>query len=133
MSILLIETMNKMGANVQEIKDENSKEFDRRMLLNCAEIYLEAKKKVPATDGQIKLCDDLVDCGASFDLKETHKDSIFNADMFIKSNYNLLKNPTEDSVRMKEKNASKRIGLPRNPCKEFLETADPEHYNIPNH
>jgi len=99
MSQELINIIRTLGANVEEIQNESSRDFDARMNMHCKDEYEEAKCYVKPSDNQIKLCDDLVDCGASFFRKEPHKESMSAANIFIKANYHLLRNPKPDSIR----------------------------------
>lgn len=137
MSTQLISQMSLLGANVIEIVGESVREFDARMNRDYPEIYIEAKKAIAPTERQVKLCDDLVDCGASFELKEPHKDSMYAADCFIKDNYALLRNPLVDSVRYNEQKRTDRVveitGLPPRADAEFYKRNEPSDYGVPNH
>lgn len=133
----LLAKMYELGANVVVVADETSRGFDARMMRDHREVYIEAKKGVKPTIGQIKLCDDLVDCGASFDLKEHHKDSMYEADLFIKENYHLLKKPLVGSVRAHSVNKMRRAqeitGLPLRASDDFIINTPPSDYGVPNH
>ena len=133
----LLVKMTQLGANVTVVVDETSRGFDARMMRDHQEVYIEAKKRVSPTVSQIKLCDDLVDCGAGFDLKESHKDSMYSADMFIKENYSLLKNPKVGSVRAetakKMRRAQELTGLPLYADNDFIMNTPPSDYGVPNH
>ena len=137
MSRQLISQMNLLGANIIEIVGESVREFDSRMNSDYPEIYIEAKKAIMPTERQVKLCDDLVNCGASFELKEPHKDSMYAADCFIKENYALLGNPLVDSVRYVEQKRTDRVveitGLPPRANADFYKRNAPSDYGVPNH
>jgi len=96
-----------LGVKDVVIEGETSASFDSRMKANCPEEYDQAKMESRPTEKQIKLCEDLIDCGASFHLRIPHLDNMFTADKFIKENYHLLKSPREGSVRATERTRAK--------------------------
>lgn len=131
----LIINMNILGANVTALPNESTKDFHYRMTNQYNDFYTKAKMITPASINQIKLCDELIDCGAPFpDLKETHISSMANADQFIKLYYHLLRNPTSSSVRVNNKNKTKhKFESLNNPNHFVYQNSSPSDYNIPNH
>ena len=69
-----------------------------------------------ATAKQIQFCNDLIDAGASFDLKMPHEDSFEAADAFIKKNYHFGRKTERYFAKCQENSVIR-----------------PEDYNIPNH
>lgn len=128
LNLKIVEKINKFGFSISYIENESTRDFNRRMELNCPDEYIKAKSDIAPTDAQIKLCNDLVDCGASFHLKEPHLLSMNSADIFIKENYHLLRDPTPDSVR------GQRLMNPfLGANKGFYSRNVPSDFNILNH
>lgn len=130
---ILISNMNILGANVTELPNESTKDFHLRMVNQYNHFYENAKTITPASSKQYSLCEDLLDCGAPCDLKESHVSSMAAADAFIKANYHLLKNPTPDSVRANQLKPTTKFKSLSDPNHFVYQGNVPSDFNIPNH